>query len=110
MGLNLFKRSCSSCTPTSNSVEAVAPNPNPGRFKVIWVKQIGQHALAKIRYLDCTNFEGVKLCVYRNTPFEKILDSVSLDPHFAEHGLAPFARFEPTPDGEAAARKFAQML
>lgn len=108
MGINVLRRNCQSCTPTSAS--APAPNPNPGRFKVLKLKQVGPHVVAKIWYLDCTNFEGVKICVYRNTPSSKIANALSLDPHFAESGLAPFARFEPTPEGEAAAVKFAGIL
>lgn len=102
------RKSCLSCTLTS--ANAPAPNPNPGRFKVLWVEQVSCNVVAKIKYLDCTNFEGVKICVYRGVSCSQIHEANILDPHFADHGLAPFARFEPTHDGEDAARNFARTL
>lgn len=108
MGISLGRKSCMSCTPTS--ANAPAPNPNPGRFKVLGTEQVGRNVVAKIKYLDCTNFEGVKICVYRGVSCSQIREARILDPHFAERGLAPFARFEPTREGEEAARNFARML
>ena len=97
-----------SCTPTS--ANAPAPNPNPGRFVLLGTEQVGPHVVAKIKYLDCTNFEGVKVCVYRCATCSQIRKAHMLDPHFAERGLAPFARFTPTREGEEAARAFARTL
>ena len=107
MGLSMF-RSCMSGTPTS--ANAPAPNPNSGRFEILWIEQIECNVVAKIKYLDCLNFEGVKICVYRGMSCSQIRDSKILDPHFSESGLAPFARFKPTSEGEDAARNFARVI
>lgn len=107
MGLSPFKI-CSSCTPTSAS--APAPNPNPDRFVIFGAEQIGNNVVAQIRYLDCTNFEGFKVCVYRGATCKEIHDVKKLDPHFSTHGLAPFARFTPTEEGLQAARELAKSI
>lgn len=101
-------KSCLSRTQTS--ANAPAPNPNPGRFKILTAEQVGNHVVAMIKYLDCTNFEGVKICVYKNVTCSDILVAKLLDPHFSMTGLSPFARFTPTADGLFAAHKLAQSL
>ena len=107
MGL-VFGRTCRSCTSTSST--AAAPNPNPGRFRIVATVQIGAHLVAKIHYLDCTNFEGNKICVYKDTTAEQFLNASVLDPHFSERGWSPIARFKPTNEGMELAKKFAAMI
>jgi len=81
---------------TKYTPNAPAPNPNPERWKLISVKKFKRAYVLKVLYLDATNFEGVKIMVYegeyQGTP-------THLDPHFAEVGLSPIARFKPTQHG-----------
>lgn len=93
MGLNFFARSCSVFPSDS---QTVAPNPDPLNFQILSLKQVGKHVVAEIKYPDCTNFEGVKVCVFANTTCAEIKGRRSIDPHFSENGLGPTARFAPT--------------
>lgn len=107
MGMGPFK-SCDSCTPTSN--QAPAPNPNPGRFVILGTTQVGPHLIARIHYLDCTNFEGIKLCVYKNMTARELYGLKYLDPHFSEELASPIARFRSTVEGEILADKFTRHI
>ena len=108
MGMSILNRSCKSCTPTSGNSNA--PNPNPEGFVILGAEQIGRNVVAIIKYVGCTNFEGVKVCVYRGVTCSQIRNMKILDPHFSEQGIAPFARFEPTLEGKNAAREFARQV
>jgi len=59
----------------------------------------------RVRYLDCTNFEGIKVMVYRG---HCVLRGGSLDPHFSNDPGSPVARFRPDEDGIAMAKALAQ--
>jgi len=62
--------------------------------------------ILKVRYLDCTNFEGRKIMVYEGK-FDKNVKE--LDPHFQEKG-GPIARFRPDVKNLHRAIKFAKSL
>jgi len=65
----------------------------------------------KVRYLDATNFEGVKIMVYRGKfPGRSRLVGSPLDPHFRPGGGSPVARFRPDDEGERLANKLAEGL
>jgi hypothetical protein len=101
MGCSIFK----SHAGTSDK----NPNPNPKRFEVLEIKQytgISQSFVMKVRYLDCTNYEGIKIMVYRGVHFPV----TRLDPHFSEDAMSPFARFEPTQKGWDMANVMASFL
>jgi len=80
-----------------------ATNPNPVNFEVVRVEQVGPHAVAAIRYPDCKNYEGLKVCLFLDTIACTLRGQRSLDPHFDETDRSPFARFKPTYDGWKAA-------
>jgi hypothetical protein len=60
----------------------------------------------KVKYDDCTNFEGVKIMVFKG----QYKNRIWLDPHFAENEKAPIARFKPTSEGWDMAIKLAKAL
>jgi hypothetical protein len=89
---------------------APAPNPDPSRFEITHIENFGTCVLAVVSYLDCTNFEGVKVLLYVNTTIPEVRNQGALDPHFSETGLSPFARFKPTEDGLRVAKELARLL
>jgi hypothetical protein len=86
------------------------PNPNPNNFVIKELKQIGKNVVLIIQYPDCTNYEGIKVMVYKNISKKKILTMNKIDPHFCENCISPFARFEPTTEGVEAAYELAAKL
>ena len=102
MRLAPFKN-CSVYPSSPAPKNAFAPNPNPAKFQIIETKQVGANVVAKIRYPDCTNYEGVKICLFTNTTEADLRKLGSLDPHFCDGSLSPFARFKPTVAGWDAA-------
>jgi len=102
----------SSCAVYDKDNKVDAPNPNPIKFKLIEVVQIGRNIVAEIEYQDCKNFEGIKICVYRNLKKEDFLKIKVIDPHFSDGNLSvsPFARFEPTHEGKIHALLLARRL
>lgn len=106
MGLSPFKR----CSVYSNNAKIIAPNPNPLNFKILELHQMGNSVIAKIKYPDCTNFEGIKICVFENTTNEKIKNMIEIDPHFSQNNKSPIARFKPTDYGMKLAISLAYTL
>lgn len=90
--------------------DKVLPNPDPTNFKIIVVAQIGRNLVAKIKYPDCTNYEGQKICVYKSVSATEFCNLNTVDPHFTEGRYSPFARFKPTKEGWAAALKLAKEI
>lgn len=82
-----------------------APNPNPSNFEILQkgFSKSG-YLILKVHYPDCTNYEGIKILVYKN---DKILTQETIDPHFSENEKfeSPIARFEPTEFGWELAKK-----
>jgi hypothetical protein len=118
MGLRLFLRSASSYDKPYKPVGAPRnagtddhelarslyeqlPNPNPSRYRIIKHKALGGNLLVKIKYLDCTNYEGNKILLYKNTTLKQLKKQKYIDPHFSKSKKfrSPFARFEPTKSG-----------
>jgi hypothetical protein len=99
--MGVWKPGFASC---SNNAEA--PAPNPKNFKILNTTHRPRGQVLVVEYPDCTNYEGRKVLVYKTSDF---LDTKKeLDPHFQKGKLSPFARFEPTPAGIAAAIKLAE--
>jgi hypothetical protein len=116
MGLQRFTSVCL-CTPDEevsvfkDKAKMDIPNPDPARFKIMKARVVKDHVVMMVRYPDCTNYEGKKILFFRNTSLKDVVDATRLDPHFCpEDHLSPFARFEPTNDGWAAAIKMAATL
>lgn len=88
------------------------PNPNPKNYKILDHISIGEYIILKIKYLDCVNFEGKKILVYRNVSIEKIKNQKLIDPHFSQNTkfISPIARFLPTNEGWDMAVLFCKSL
>ena len=86
--------------------QPIAPNPSPGRWTLLKLLEFNNAYLMKVMYHDCTNYEGVKIMVYKGEYVERS----ELDPHFSETGIAPVARFAPTNEGMMLATKLAGSL
>lgn len=41
-------------------------NPNPDNYQLIKVQEDGEWLIVKIKYPDCTNFEGAKILIFKN--------------------------------------------
>jgi len=92
--------------------EKVVSAPDPSSWSVLRLQTItgmsGSATVMMLRYPDCTNFEGRKVLVYRG---EVALDlRIPRDPHFAEDGSGPIARFQPNEEGWRDAMMYAEML
>jgi len=92
----IFQKTCSLYDQESN---VIAPNPNPINFKILKVEEFGRNLVAQIAYPDCINFEGIKICVFKDMSKIEIESLYSIDPHFSEGSQSPFARFKPNKEG-----------
>jgi len=102
MGISTLGRSCAA--RESNG----PPNPNPSNYTVLQSIQVGIYAILKIKYLDCTNFEGNKICVFKGNAEQIRLRGI-IDPHFyAKSDL--IARFIPTEEGLSMAVNLCNLL
>lgn len=92
-------------------IDKSLPNPKPGNYKILNSVQLGQYLVIKIKYLDCTNYEGVKVLVFKSTLY-KLRKQKLIDPHFSENKkfISPIARFEPTSRGWNNALVFVRQL
>jgi hypothetical protein len=88
------------------------PNPDPHNYEVLEATQVGDFLVVKVRYPDCTNYEGVKIMVYQGVTALDLWKQKFLDPHFFASGTAksPIARFVPTDSGWIMALRFAGMM
>lgn len=96
------------CCQTNYTPNAPAPNPDPKRWALLDVVEFPHAHVLKVRYYDATNFEGVKVMVYEGEYPGYVKGS--LDPHFAESGASPIARFRPDERGWQLACLFAEGL
>lgn len=131
MGLSLFGSINSSCSCKSSISTKYAPsqytaptrkklakrkrklpNPNPSNYEILEVKEIGKWCVAKIKYPDCANYEGIKILVFKNASEKEIRAAKFIDPHFCENGdhLNVIARFKPTCFGMELAITYCEYL
>ena len=91
---------------------SLPPNPDPYNYKILKSIQVGRALVVKIKYPDATNYEGVKVLVYKSATLTDLRLQHFIDPHFSKNKkfLSPFARFEPTKIGWSAALKLAKTL
>jgi hypothetical protein len=83
-------------------------NPDPRKFTILKSQQYGPHfCVIKIQYPNCTNYEGVKILVFKEL-LAHVLTSEMIDPHFMENSKrpSPIARFQPTDEGWADALSY----
>jgi hypothetical protein len=104
MGCSFRPKTCSSYS----SPEAIAPNPQPNRWELLKHHQFKDFYVLKVRYLDCTNFEGIKIMIYKGKFDPKYKGE--LDPHFSEHWNSPVIRVKPCLGGWAIALQIAKAL
>lgn len=95
------------------------PNPDPEKWELLQSAEVGEWLVLKMKYLGCTNYEGVKILVFRGVKPLQLLAQRLIDPHFfppqSDKGRArklhsPFARFEPTDAGWNAAIAFCKVM
>lgn len=81
-------------------VKKSLPNPDPKNYEIQSHYEIGDFLIIQIKYLDCINYEGVKILVFKTT-MEKLMAQKNIDPHFCDNKkfISPIARFEPTQEG-----------
>lgn len=77
------------------------PNPNPNNYRILKWIQIKNYLILEVQYLDCTNYEGVKILLYQNCTMADLEKQKSIDPHFCDNKKyhSPIARFIPTQKG-----------
>lgn len=118
MGMSLFH--VSECGCGEKVVEKIVqrpvyvnktlPNPNPNNFNIVKIETVNCFTVVIVKYPDCTNYEGVKILVYKDLELSTIVNAKFLDPHFCENKIccSPVARFEPTEQGWNMAINFCQ--
>jgi hypothetical protein len=90
----------------------VSPWPDPWKFSIVSIEQVGGMSIVIAHYPDAKNFNGIKVLVFENTSPDEIRERVSLEPHFLDDSTANkglVARFRPTEHGMWLARTFAKM-
>ena len=81
-------------------------NPDPSRWERLDCQRFPNAFVLKVRYLDATNFGGVKILVFEG-PYRHI---APMDPHFQEGPDSPVARFIHTDYGWLLALRLAVSL
>lgn len=98
---------CSGISFSYSSEDGYVPsqcNPIPSNFTVVDEYQGDGCCCVMVNYPDCNNYEGDKILVFISYTVGDIKAMSSLDPHFSEFGISPFARFKPTPQGWTIAK------
>lgn len=87
-------------------------NPDPENYEIVRTNQVGNHLVMLVRYPDCSNYEGNKVLLFKDTTLLDIKKQKVLDPHFCDNEdfISPFARFEPTTYGYNVALQLAGQL
>lgn len=87
-------------------------NPDPNNWEIVEYAQRGLSLVVKIRYPNCTNYEGMKILFYRECTLGDLRKQKLIDPHFSnnEDYHSPFARFEPTERGWRTAVQLAELF
>ena len=86
--------------------------PNPRRYEIIQSWQYGIYLVLKIKYLNCSNYERIKILVYEQCTLPVLLEQGSIDPSFnnSKSYYSPIAKFEPSARGQELALQFAHEL
>lgn len=90
----------------------LSKNPRPDKYRILDSEQIGDFLILFVHYDGCTNYEGKKVLVFKDTTLADLKVQKLIDPHFSNtsHYKHPIARFVPTPYGRKAARLLATSL
>jgi len=78
---------------------------------IIQCWEIGKFTVIKLKYPDCTNYEGIKILVFKAS-LSNIINQKKIDPHFSDNKtyISPIARFEPTHAGLLMALALCELL
>lgn len=94
IGIGSSLRESCGCVP---SPPQQSTNPDPEKFKIVKIAGVSHFTLAKVKYENCTNYEGEKIILFAlNIRFVKAMSRI--DPHFSEDSSIT-ARFVPTQGG-----------
>jgi hypothetical protein len=98
-----------------NELEKVQKlNPRADKYIIEKSIQVDSNLVLFIKYLNCTNYEGNKILVYKNTDIQTLLkvNNGLLDPHFSNNDnfINPFARFVPTQEGLEKSIELAKII
>ena len=92
---------------SSNDYSYLQPlEPHPEVFKVIELIEGSRFLYVFLNYPHCTNFEGDKVLIMKNTRAIDILHAKVIDPHFYEDNNI-VARFKPDEEGKRLAKQLA---
>ena len=108
--MGVFKKSCYTNHRLTPACDPVAVQPDPSRFVIEHSVEIGDNLVAIVKYVNCTNFEGEKVLVFKDYSDSRLRRRRELDPHFSKSFESPFARFTPTEAGWIAACKLAEII
>lgn len=110
MGLGLFGGvSACSCENKTTYAQPPPPNPNPANYRVVEHHEVGDFVILKVKYPDCTNFEGEKILVFKGIERFALTSRGFLDPHFCKKSKL-VARFVPTKQGCDMALRLCRMM
>jgi len=86
--------------------------PQPFNYRIFGHWQFGKYLVVKIRYMNCTNYEGTKILLFEGVTMDKLKKWKHIDPHFSDsmRYKSPIARFVPTPHGIDMAVALAKAL
>jgi len=86
--------------------------PNPHIFSIYSHWQFGKYLVVKVRYDNCTNYEGTKILLFEGVTMDQLRKWKHIDPHFSDSTKfkSPIARFVPTPYGIEMAVSLAKAL
>jgi hypothetical protein len=87
-------------------------NPDPRNFEILETKRVRNFVIARIKYPNCSNYEGEKILVFKNITVKYLRSQRIIDPHFTDKPseLPLFARFQPTQTGWNSAIKMCKII
>lgn len=102
----LGSRSSSNFDQQSNTPQTPGM-PQPDNYTILRHVRVGSYLVVEIKYLDCTNYEGKKILVFKGITINDLYKQRLIDPHFSDNKeyYSPVARFEPTEEGWNLAKK-----
>jgi hypothetical protein len=92
----------SSSYESPTKIEYINSTPNPLEFEILEISNEGTNNLAvTVKYPSVSNYEGVKILIYKNLTEGEFRSFKSIDPHFCNNVKfkSPYVRFEPTQQG-----------
>lgn len=106
---------CFYALSSSSNSEPHPTDPDPHIYHIKKMEVFGRITVLLVNYLNCTNYEGMKILVIKDYALSKKHvpghgpHLQRLDPHFLEGGSL-LARFAPTDDGWSSACLMASLI